>query len=399
MNMRIAVPGHVPQSLVFNFDIHGDSRVTDDVHRSYEKVLRDAPDIFFTLDNGGHWIVSSFDIITDIVMNPEIFSTRHGQIPKIQNPPQFIPLSMDPPRNIPFRQALMPHFSPKAVQAMETKIRFWAGKIIDDVIAKGECDFIEDISSLFPVSIFMELMGMPLEKLREFRSLADAIFSIQDEAEYLKVAAQVVGILTEIIEEKRKNPTDDLISHMLEAQIDGRPITLEELQNMCFLLFLGGMDTVTNVTGFSYHHLAQTPELQQRLANDASLIPKFVDEALRCFGVVNTPRVVTKDYEKFGVTFKQGDMVVCLLPMAGRDERKNPNPNEFDIDRKSKEILLFSRGTHLCVGHFLARSEIRILTEEWVKRIPRFELKPGTKAGYRLGLVMAQTSLPIQWQA
>ncbi len=391
------VPGHVPPELVFEFDIYKDSRINDDVQGSYADALRDAPDIFFTPANGGHWMVRRYEAIAEIVKDPEYFSVREMQIPRVPDPPFFIPLSLDPPQNIPYRQAMMPLFSPKAVHQLEPKIRQWAVDLIEEVAAKGECDFIRDVSSRFPVSVFMELMGLPLERLREFRALADEYFEARTPEDIGKLSGRIIGLMTDLIELRRREPGSDLVSHILNVEIDGRPILLEEMQAMFFVLFLGGMDTVTNLTGFTYQQFGSDPVLQDRIAANPDLIPKFVDEGLRCFGVINTPRLVVRDVDRFGVPFRSGDMVLCLLPMAGRDDRMSDHPDRFDIDRARSAHLAFSTGPHLCIGHILARAEIRILTEEWVKRIPRFSVKPGVRHGFRIGTVQAIESLPLQW--
>ena len=392
------IPDHVPDSAVFDFDIYGDERLGDNLHESYESLHADAPDIFYTPRNGGHWMVTRFDHIADITRDPEHFSVREMQIPRVANPPVFIPLSLDPPDNFPYRHALMPFFAPKSVTAMEPKIRQFAVDIIESIIYKGECDFVEDVSSQFPVSVFMELMGMPLEKLRDFRAVADEYFEARTDEDVANLFGKIVGIMTELIELRRAHPEDDLISRMVQFEIEGRPITLGELQSICSILFLGGMDTVTNVSSYLYRHLAGDPKLQARLAADASIVPKFVEEGLRSFGVVNTPRIVQKDCERFGLKFKTDDMVLCMLPLGGRDNRKNEDPNKFDIDRKRIEHITFSSGPHLCLGHHLARMELRILTEEWVKRIPAFRARPGVKAHSRVGTVMALESLPLEWE-
>jgi cytochrome P450 len=393
------VPAHIPPELVFDFDIFHDLRITQDVHRSYEKLHDTAPDIFFTPRNGGHWMVTRGDQIAEIAKDTEHFSSRVGQIPKPADPPKFLPLTLDPPASMPYRQALAAAFSPKAVNAMEPKIRAWAAKIVDEVAGRGECDFAYDVAALFPVSVFMELMGMPLDRLREFRALAEGFFDAESEEARTPYTGKIIETLLGLIAERRSNPGTDLISHLTGASINGRPITADEMLNMCFLLFLGGMDTVTNLTGFMYRHLAQDAELQNRLAEDPSRIPDFVEEGLRCFGVVNAPREVVKDTDRFGVPFRAGDMIVNCLPLAGRDDRKNSDPNRFDIDRPRREHLTFHIGAHLCIGHFLARAEIRILTEEWLKRVPCFSLKPGSQERFRLGLILAQSALPIQWKA
>lgn len=391
------VPASVPANLVFDFDIYADPRLKDDVHTGYATLHQDAPDIFWTPRNGGHWIFTRYEDIVEVVKDFETFSVREMQIPRVENPPVFIPLSLDPPANLPYRQALMPFFSPKAVATMEPRMRAFANEIIDEVVRKGECDFVHDVASRFPVSVFMELMGMPLERLRDFRTLADEYFNARTNEEIGALGGRIIGLMTELVEARRKMPADDLISKMVDFDIDGRKITLGELQSMLFVMFLGGMDTVTNVSSFAYRYLATDKALQERLAQDPASIPKFVEEAIRSFAVVNTPRIVTHDSERFGIKFREGDMVLSILALGSRDDRRFEKPNTFDIERPQQTGLTFSSGPHLCVGHNLARLEIRILTEEWVKRMPAFELKPGVRHVARAGTVMALESLPLVW--
>ncbi len=401
MNMQAPnpVPGHVPADRVFDFDIYADPRVTDEVQASYAAAIADAPDIFYTPRNGGHWMVKRIEGISEIVKNPEVFSVREMQIPRVPDPPFFIPLSLDPPENVPYRQILMPLFSPKAVRDMEPKIRQRAVEIIEGVLAKGECDFVRDVASVFPVSIFMELMGMSVDRLREFRAMADSFFTAHEPEALAEMGGRIMALLNGLIDDRIAHPGADVISHLLASDVDGRKITRDEVLAMCFVLFLGGMDTVTNVSGFTYQYLAGDPELQARLVAEPDKIPRFVDEGLRSFGVINTPRLCVKDFEAQGVTFKAGDMVLCLLSVAGRDDSANDDPSRFDIDRPQSSHLTFSTGPHLCVGHILARAEIRILTEEWFKRIPSFEAVPGVSHGFRIGTVTAIHSLPIRWPA
>tara|TARA_R110000764_G_scaffold24538_1_gene59028 strand:+ start:5624 stop:6832 length:1209 start_codon:yes stop_codon:yes gene_type:complete len=391
------IPAHVTEDRVFDFNIYGDPRLTEDLHDSYATLHRDAPDIFFTPQNGGHWIFTRYEDIFEVVKDYEHFSVREMQIPRVENPPVFIPLSLDPPHNMPYRQALMPHFSAKAVAALEPEVRRFAIEFIEAIKDKGECDFVDDIGSQFPVSVFMELMGMPLERLRDFRALADDYFNARTGEEIGALGARIIGLMTDIVELRRRKPADDLISKMVDFQIDGRPITLEELQSALFVMFLGGMDTVTNVASYTFRHLAGDPDLQERLQREPEILQRFVDEGIRSFGVINTPRIVTRDCERFGIRFREGDMILCILPLGSRDDRRFDAPNTFDVDRKALTHLTFSSGPHLCLGHNLARLEIRVLAEEWARRIPHFRLKPGTHHVSRAGTVMALESLPLVW--
>jgi len=393
----IPPPPHVPAHLVFDFDIYADGRVNDDVQASYAAAIDAAPDVFWTPRNGGHWMVRRLEDIAEVVKDPEHFSAREMQIPRVPNPPMFIPLSLDPPDNQLYRTVLMPRFSAKAIRELEPKVREWAVRIVEEATGQDHCDFVVDVASRFPVSVFMELMGLPLPRLREFRELADAFFNAHDSAAIEATSAQILGLLGELIALRRAQPADDLVTELVTVTPDGRKLSDDEILAMCFVLFLGGMDTVTNVTGFAFRQLAADPSLQARLAANPADIPKFVDEALRAFGVINTPRLVVKDCERFGVPFRAGDMVLCLLSVSGRDERKNANPAVFDIDRVQPSHLTFSTGPHLCIGHILARSEIRVLTEEWLKRVPAFTAQPGTPSGFRIGTVTAIQSLPLRW--
>jgi cytochrome P450 len=393
----LATPPHVPAHLVFDFDIYADARVTDDVQASYAAAIETAPDVFWTPRNGGHWMVRRMEDIAQVVKDPEHFSAREMQIPRVPNPPMFIPLSLDPPDNQLYRTVLMPRFSAKAIRELEPKVREWAVRIVEEATAQGACDFVVDVASRFPVSVFMELMGLPLPRLREFREMADTFFNAHEPAELEAASGQILGLLGELIALRRTEPGDDLVSDLVAAQPDGRRLSDDEILAMCFVLFLGGMDTVTNVSGFAFRQLAADPRLQARLAANPADIPKFVDEALRAFGVINTPRLVVKDCERFGVPFRAGDMVLCLLSVSGRDPRRNANPAVFDIDRSQATHLTFSTGPHLCIGHILARSEIRVLTEEWLRRVPAFAAEPGARIGFRIGTVTAILSLPLRW--
>lgn len=391
-------PSQVPEHLIFDFNIFDDPRIEEDVQGTYAATLADAPDIFWTRLNGGHWMVKTFDGISQIVTDPEHFSAREMQIPRIENPPFFIPLSLDPPDNLPFRRAMAPMFGPVAIKALEPRIRELAAQMVGAIADKGECDFQREVSKIFPVTVFMEIMGMDLARLHEFRHLAESWFQVNNNPEEIRrLAGLIQGEMKALIDEKRANPDDKLMSHFITADIGGRTMNEDEILAMSFVLFLGGMDTVTNVTGFAYQQLAQMPDVQARLAKDPSLVSSFADEAIRLFGVVNSPRLVVKSKDIGEARFRPGEMVLNILCVGSRDPAKFDKPNVFDLDRKRTAHLTFSTGPHLCIGHVLGRAELRILTEEWVKRIPSFTAKPGERHSFRTGTVMALENLPIEW--
>ena len=391
------IPPHVRPEQVFAFDIYADPRIGDDVQGTYAEVLAEAPDIFWTPLNGGHWMIQRHDLIAEVVKNPAVFSAREMQIPRVENPPFMIPLSLDPPDNVPYRPVLMPKFSPRAVAELEPRLRERAIEIVEAVADRGKCDFIHDVAARFPVSVFMDVMGLPLDRLDEFREIADTYFKARTDAQIQASSAQIFGIFNTLLDYRQVEPAHDLVSHLITADAGGRALTRDEILAMCFVLFLGGMDTVTNVTGFSFQHLAGDPALQARLAADPSLTAKFAEEGLRMFGVIGTPRLVVEDFDAHGVSFRKGEMVLNALWQSGRDPAKLDDPDRFDIDRKAMPHLNFSTGPHLCLGHALARAEMRILAEEWIKRIPSFRAVAGVRHGFRIGTVIALESLPLAW--
>lgn len=394
-----AAPGHVPEHLIFDFNIHGDPRINEDVQGSYAAALADAPDIFWTRLNGGHWIIKSFEGISQIVTDPEHFSAREMQIPRVPNPPKFIPLNLDPPENLPYRRAMAPMFGPIAIKALEPGMRELATRMVSAVAKQGGCDFQAEVAKIYPVTVFMDLMGMDLSRLHDFRELAEGFFNTHsDPAELERLSGLILGEMKTLIDAKRANPDDKLMSHFINVDIGGRTMSEGEILAMSFLLFLGGMDTVTNVTGFAFQQLAQMPDVQAELAADPSLVSAFADEAIRLFGVVNTPRLVVKDQTIGEANFRPGEMVLCILCLGSRDPSKFDRPNAFDLHRKRTAHLTFSSGPHLCIGHVLGRAELRILTEEWVKSIPAFSATANESHAFRMGTVMALENLPLEWK-
>lgn len=393
------IPSQIPDALVHEFDMYEDAGIRRDLHREYARLHREAPGIFWTPLNGGHWMVTRFDAITAVVMDTDSFSTEHSQIPPIENPPRFIPLNYDPPENIPYRKLLMPFFSPKAVKAMDEQIAILADRLVEAVRSKGRCEFIQEIAAPFPVTIFMTLMGLPLERFDEFRSLVDEFFNLQGDPRLQDVMARINGELEALIADRRANPRDDLMTTLVNADMDGRKLRQDELLNMTFLLLLGGLDTVTNMLTFTMHRLAEEPALQARLIAEPEKMADFVEEGLRLFGVVNVPRIVKRDVAVLGAPMRKGEMVLCTLPLAGWDDRVNSHPAAFDLDRTDRRHLTFSTGAHLCLGHFLARTELKTMYSTWMQKIGKFRLADQPAFHYRAGTVMALDSLTLEWES
>lgn len=391
------VPDNVSQDLVVDWDIYTEEALRNDIHLGWHSLHGTAPDIFWTPRNGGHWVVMRFDDQVKVLTDPEHFSSRELHIPPMFNSNVMIPLNLDPPEHTRYRAVLMRYLGVGAINAMEPKLYEWANRLIDRVIDKGECDFTETLGAGFPVSVFMELMGMPLDRFEEFRSIVGEYFRNITVERRGELQDRIFSIIRDLYEEKRRNPGNDLATALINEQVRGRPLTQEELESMGFLLFLGGLDTVANALTFTFRFLAMNPDMQSRLAAETYRLADFVEEALRRFAVVNQTRIVKKDTVIKGAHFTEGQMLICPLTAAGLDERRNPDPEKFDLDRANRGHLTFSIGAHTCIGNMLARMEMRVFTDVWLKRIPHFSLASDAKPQWRPGMVMALEHLPLKW--
>ena len=399
------IPAHVPPELVYEYDIARDQRMLEDPHARMRSLLREAPPIFFSPCNGGQWMVTRKKLIVDMTMNPEVFSsspTASGEHAGEHKDPTggltLLPISVDPPQHTMYRAPLNQALSAKAVAGLETAIRDMTNELIDKVLAAGHCDFLSDIAEPLPVTLFMKLAGMPTNRLAEFRELAtQATSATVSPAEREATFKRIAAILAETIKARQEKREDDLISHLLGVNINGGNPTFQELLGYSIVLFLGGLETVVNALSFGVRHVARDQELQAKLRADPSLLPGAIEELLRLYGIASTVRRVTRDDVCHGVQFKQGDTMVLLLPAANYDDAAFPDPERFILGR-TEPHMTFNTGPHRCVGLNLARLEMKVFYQEWLKRVPPFRLDPQAPPRFMGGYNLALTSLPLVWK-
>ena len=397
VGQKAEIPKHVRPEQVREFDIFKDERLLKNPHLGYFEMAQDAPDIFYTPYNGGHLLVTNFELVSRVISEHENFSNKEIEVPKTESPIQAIPINLDPPEHTPYRKMLMKHFTPKVISGLEGKMHHWSKELIGKVQDRGECDFAEELGALYPVTIFMEMAGLPLDRYIEFRELVTEFFSHITKERRIELQHKMLSELKAVFDDRRENPQDDLFSKLVEEEIDGQPLAEDELLSIGFLLFVAGLDTVANALTFGFNHLARNPELQDRLRENPDDIKNFFEESMRRFPVTNGVRLIRNDIEVAGAQLKAGEMIVAPMTLAGLDPAVNDNPTLFDIDRQNRKHVGFSTGPHLCLGHWLARSEVRIFVEEFLTRIPRFRIKPGFEEDWRAGIVMSLESLPLEW--
>jgi cytochrome P450 len=396
-----AIPAHVDPGRAVDYNLYRGYRfdeigdLHEDLFRMGEEVGRG---IFWTPHNGGHWLINDHELIFQAVRRPDLFSSSRMTIPPMpaELEPRYIPLTLDPPEHGAFRMPLMKAFAPDAIMKMEAGIRSLARELIAAVVPKRRCEFIDAIGEPLPVTVFMNMMGLPLDRMAEFRAW---VFDMASDDTDLRANAypKVTGAMGELIREREIERKDDLISMLIDADIDGRPPSLEEIQNYGLLLFTAGLDTLVNTFTFGIFQLARQPELQERIQADRSLIPALIEEILRRYGIAMPPRLVTRDTDFGGVHLKAGERVLMMLPAGNLDPRTFEDPLRFDIDREEVPHLTFNSGPHRCVGSHLARLELRMFFEEWFAQMPTVRLDPDAKPAYRAGLNLAIVRLPIVW--
>jgi len=398
----VEIPSHVPPELVVTVDLAG---FTTPGQCPYAKMaaMHDGPRTLFSPPNfmapQGSWVITRAEDIRAVLQQPEVFSSKGiaGFSQLVGENWDLIPLELDPPEHAKFRAIMNGIFAPKKITAMEEGVRARAVALIDAVADKGGCEFVEAFGRPFPVSIFMQLMGLPEEDTDKFIAWEYGLLHANDMMQRVQAGKAILDYLRALIEQRKRSPADDLTSFAVQATIDGRPTTDDEIMGICYLLFVAGLDTVAASLGLHFRHLAQNPDDQARLRADPSLIPGAVEEFLRRYSIVTTNRFVTQDVEVAGVNMKTGDRVTCSTMLASLDPTEFDNPLDVDIERSPNRHVAFSYGPHRCIGSHLARRELVIAVEEWLKRVPPFRVAGGQDVPVKPGGVLGVAELPLVW--
>lgn len=393
------IPSHIPHERVFEFDIYADSASGGDVQKTHMQLHSKAPDIFFTPHNGGHWIATRFADVQKIMTTPELFSSREaffspdiGRV-KISLPPQ----DMDAPEHMRYRSLLMKFMSPREIVKREEQIRELTNQLIDNVIHSGHCEFVADVSVPLPVKTFMGMMHMDLARYSQFVTWANGILGSETLWQRLPHFVRMTIYLKSLIRQRKKKPGADPISLLLASEIEGVKLTDKQVLNMCNLLFLAGLDTVTNAMTFITQYLAKNPAQQQRLRDNPETIPAAIEELMRRHSFVNVPRRVTQDTELNGAQLRKDEIIISSFAAASNDDRRIEQPEQVNFDRTKSPHLAFNTGPHNCAGATLARLELKVFLETWLSRVPPFRLADNYRAIARGGPVMALEKLDLCW--
>ena len=367
------------------------------------RMMRDAAPVI-TLDQGGMTVtvVGTHDDVVTVLRTPEIFSSNAEAVAIGQIRP-LIPLQIDPPKHANFRKLLDPLFSPRRIAPLEAPTRALVRGLIDQIAADGHANFHLAIAEPLPSTVFLQLLGLPVSRAKEFIDLKDGI--IRPDAHTAEerrsmvdaTGAQIYAVLEEVVEARSAEPQDDFVSSFLASEVDGQRLTRDEVIDICYLFFLAGLDTVTASLDCFLAYLAQHPEQRRRLVADPSLIPAAIEELLRWESpVTGVARITIEDTELNGCPIPKGSFVSPLLASANTDERFWAGADVVDFDRPSNKHLAFGGGVHRCLGSHLARLELRVALEEWHARIPDYRLAEGVELRYSEGLRQVE-NLELVW--
>jgi cytochrome P450 len=402
-------PDHVSDVAYYDFDMFKDPALLCDPHERVRDLIRLAPPVFWTPRNGGHWIAIGHKEIYEASRDPQTFSSMltprallDAMKPMLPagtgHLPLPTPINLDPPEHTKYRAPLQAAFSPKAVLAMKEDIRAMANSLIDRVIDRGCCDFIADIAEPLPVQVFLKMLGLPVERMAEFRHLVHEFLApIVDPVEGALRTRKVADAMKGEIEARRTEPKDDVLSLLWRSEIDGKPMTFELMEDFCVLLFIAGLDTVINGMGFGIRHLARNPDFQDELRANPKLIVESAEEMLRRYTFTAPMRRVTKDVTFSGCSMKADERVVLFLPGADLDPREFKDPERFDTNRERAGHIAFGVGAHRCLGSHLARVELQVLYQQMLERLPRFRLDETRPVKFHAGHILAMDSLPLCW--
>ena len=395
------MPAHPPVTDWVNDFDHTDPRWTEDPFPIWEELRAECP-VVHTKRFLGVYLPTTYQAVKEIAYDTEHFSSRRVIVRDVR--PEEItrnaapPITSDPPDHKPAKQLLLPPFTPDAMKKLEPRVRAICNELIDEFIADGKCDAAARYTKHVPVRAIAHMLGIPEKDGELFIKWIHQILelSIKDESQLMQAVKEMSAYFADHIEQRKKHPTDDLISTLMKARgKDGQPLDDSHVLGSLRLLLIAGIDTTWSGIGSSLWHLAKTPADRDRLIAEPELMPTAIEEFLRAYSPVTMAREVMKETTISGCPVKPGNMVLLSFPAANRDPAMFPDADKVVIDRRENRHAAFGLGIHRCVGSNLARMEMTVAVEEFLKRIPEFQL--AGKVTWSEGSVRGPRKLPLRF--
>jgi cytochrome P450 len=399
------VPDHVPAHLVGTFNLYTSPGMVPTPMgdpQAATSVLRQGPPVIYipnnTRNGEGTWMVISADLQRKVLQDGVTFSSNRRLFASALGEDwPLIPLEIDPPEHGLWRSLLNPLLSPKRVIALEPAVRARASELIDAIKARGNsCDVMNEFCYPFAVSIFLQFLGISTDMLPTFVDWAmDQLHGTPEKR--TAAARKFIAYLDDLQALRRREPTDDFMSFVTQAEVNGRKMTPHEVKAMSVLLLVAGLDTVAAALGFDFYHLARHDDEQALLRAEPKRIVLATEELLRAYSTITPTRRATRDVELGGALIKVDDLVACPTMTVNRDPAEFADPDRVVLTREDNHHVAFGYGPHRCLGSHLARREIVIGLEEFLARIGPFRIKPGTMPMTHGGFVFGVEELVLEW--
>jgi cytochrome P450 len=398
-------PANVPADRVREIDMYALEGIEEGYHEAWKRVQSAGlPDLIWTPFNGGHWIATNGATVHEVYVDPRRFSSEIIFLPKEAGEKyEMVPTRMDPPEHTPYRQALNNGLGLAHIRKIEGDVRSISRELIAGFASHGGCDFSVEYARIFPVQVFMALANLPMADAPTLSRYAEMMMrptgiTAEEMAHVMDQGNRGFFAYVEpIIRARQGKSGDDLISVVVNTQVNGQPIEHQKALGLISLLLLGGLDTVVNFLSFMMIHLAKHPEIVAELRSDHLKLLRGVEEMFRRFPVVSEARMVAHDQEFRGIQLKRGEMILVPTALHGLDAEANDDPLKLDLSRRKIAHSTFGDGPHRCAGMHLARLEVTVTLEEWLRQIPTFELKSGATPIYHSGIIAAVENVPLVW--
>lgn len=394
----MTIPAHVPAHLLTDFDVYAPATHAERFHAACVEFQRRTPHpLVWSPHHGGHWIAVRGRDVFEIHSDHARFSSRHFFVPAAPGQGPLGAFTLDPPDHGPFRAFLNAGMSPRAISAKTPFVRQLAADLAERIAARRGCEFIADFGDVLPLTVFLDLVELPIADRGRLGRLADAATRDPEAAGRVQALTDIAAYLQPHLAARRGCAGTDLLSRAVNADIDGRAISGAEALGAAIHILGAGLDTVSSLFSFVMLFLARHPAHRRALVEDPELIPKAAMELVRRFPVVTMVRQVREDLDHQGVRLRKGDMVAVPTAFFNLDETIYERPLEVDWNRRVDKVLTFGNGVHRCPGAVLGRNELVIGLQEWLRRIPDFGLAPGAHVPVAGGTVAKILNLPLVW--
>jgi cytochrome P450 len=380
---------------------HFDPGFVADPYPIYADLREQCPITHSDRYGGMTWLTRAEDVAT-VVHDTETFSSRRitiSEIPTKYDAMILPPINLDPPEHGDRRRLLLPFFSPRLIAEWEQPIRDICQRLLDGLEGQTEFDAACEYAQEIPGEITAQMLGVPTEDTPQFRTWLHDLLEVgpTNVPVARRTTEAMIDYMLQLIKQRRTQGSgDDLVSFLMEQEIDGELLSDDEMARTLFLVLIAGIDTTWSAIGFSLLHLAENPDDRRRLVADPSLMPTAVEEFLRAYSPVYIARVATRDTELGGCPIPEGEWAVLAFPATNRDPELFENPDEVDLGREQNRHAAFGLGVHRCLGSNLARLEMAIAIEMWMDRFPDFTLTDPSAVTFAAGHVRGPRAIPIR---